>query len=138
MTNNLYQTGNSIQSQFQGGSYQNSSNWISYPVYGDVLDSYVKGAGRAMGVRSEYNLLPQLSGYPDSTTSFPTSAAFVKNQSWLYSTMKTQGFNPQQPYQTYYPTSAPNLVNGSGTNIGNLPVTTAPCGLSGYTKPIQS
>ena len=99
------------------------------PGQGPVI--YTQTMGRAMAVRSEYNLGPQNNGYPDSPTSLPLNAPAVMNQTWNYNTMTTTGFSPSHPYQTVYGKQPPSVNNF-------LSVNQTPCGLSGYIKPITS
>lgn len=77
-----------------------------------------------------------MSGYPDSPSSFPTNAPYIANQQWTYSNMTTNGFNPNNPYQIKYNQTPPSIP-GTGYNPF-VPITLAPCGISGYTKPIGS
>ncbi len=89
---------NTISSGLAGGAFQSMTNWLTIPFDTNWLDTYTKSTGRAMSVRAEYNLAPQMCGYPDAPYSVPLSSPQVLNQKWQYSTMNSVGYNPQSPY----------------------------------------
>ena len=89
---------NTLMAGTAGGNYQSSTNWVTYPFNDTFPDSYVSQMGRAMSVRSEYLLLSQSGAYPDAPYSIPVTAPKVLNQTWKYTTMLGEGFNPSRPY----------------------------------------
>lgn len=129
---------NTIMGGTAGGTINSATNWLSYPATGTNYATpgsgpalYTSQTGRAMNVRSEYLLGPMMNGYPDGPNTLPLVAPQVKNQTWNYANMTTQGFNPNNPYQTTYSNSLPSVNN-------YMPLTPQPCGVSGYAKPYTS
>lgn len=122
-----------VSSGLSGGSIQSLNNWLSFPWNVSQSTAYTQEAGRAMCVRAENSLGPSMTGYPDAPYSIPLIAPYVKNQTWNYGTMLNSGFNPNNPYKTYY---APNPPGANLSTLNEvLPIKTATCAVSGYTKP---
>lgn len=127
---------NTVSGGIPGGSLQTTANWLTYPQMGTNYATpgigpniYCSATGRALAVRSEYNVLPQMNGYPDSPTSYQLTSPRVQNQNWTYTTMGSQGYNANNPYTTTYASPNPAVNNF-------LSISTSPCGVSGYIKPV--
>jgi hypothetical protein len=127
---------NTIAGGIPGGSLQSTANWVTYPqqatnysTQGNGPNLYCSATGRALAVRSEYNILPQMNGYPDGPNCMQLTSPRVQNQQWTYTTMPTQGYSPKNPYATTYGTPGPAVNNF-------MAVTPSPCGVSGYIKPV--
>lgn len=121
---------NAMASGQAGGNYASYSNWLSFPFSVAPLNTFTSSYGRALGVRAEYALGPLLNGYPNAPWSIPPTMPVIKNQTWNYSNMTTQGYTMGSPYAMSYG----NVMNDG---MFNSPPN-ATCGVNGYVKPIAA
>ena len=137
-TQNSEPYSNAVTSEIEGGSYASISNFLTYPFSPAIADQYTSNTGRALGIRAEYNLGMANNGYPSAPWSKSQATPFIKNQTWKYSNMTTNGFQPGKPYQVTfdYPTNHTNgFYVGSALHPANMINT---CGAIGFTKPVAS